>query len=68
MVRRVRKTIRNSKSLFLLNRMVIGLWKMTRRRQVHSHAVQRRWINIAFNDTPVPQTRLDRRAFEGQMS
>jgi hypothetical protein len=41
---------------------------MTRSRQVYSHAVQRVSNNMAINDTPVPQTRLDRRAFEGQKS
>lgn len=41
---------------------------MTRSRQLHSHAVQRVFNNMAINDTPVPQTRLDRRAFKGQKS
>jgi hypothetical protein len=43
-------------------------WDITRSRQFHSHAVQGVFINITTSDTPVPQTRLDRRANEGQMS
>jgi hypothetical protein len=43
-------------------------WNMTRSQQVRSHAVQRVLNNMTPNDTPVPQTRLERRALEGQMS
>jgi hypothetical protein len=63
-----RKSFGEQQPTVLLFRPRVRLWNMTGSRQVHSHAVQQVFNIMTLNDTPVPQTRLDRRALESQRS